>query len=92
MSGGHDDVIEHFVRFSVVRNVLSDDPKFSGRVVVFDPPHGVAESDEIADSGFLDPSYDVVVQNSSRRVGCNVLSEVLFECVIGEFQSLFRSV
>src|SRR5579863_3554270 len=87
-----DDVVEHLGPHLVFVQILDRDAKFACYRVVFDETDRRAEIYVLAHIALLDAALDVIVQHGARRVRRNRTAEMLFEGIIGKFQTFLRPI
>ena len=92
VTGGADDVVELFGVGAVLGVVVHGDRELPGCIVIRHPAHGGVEADHVAHTGFQHATFDIVEEDGARRVGGDLLAEMLFERIIGEFETLFRAI
>ena len=91
MARRHDHMIEHLGIGVILHQIMCCDGEPSIRVL-HHRAHRGAEPDPVAHPRLFHPAFDVIEQHGARRIAGDLLAEMLLECVIRKFQTLFRAV
>ena len=92
MARGDDDVVEFLGIAVILRQVLHGNGELLGVFVPGHHAHGGFEADPLAHAGLVHAAFDVVEENRARRIGGDLLAEMLFEGIVGELQALLGAV
>ncbi|MPL84473.1 hypothetical protein SDC9_30438 [bioreactor metagenome] len=92
MPRGDDHMVEALLVDMVALHVVHGDGEIPGLLVELDPAHDRVEADPAAHAGLVHPPLDVVDHDGARRVGGDLLAEMLLEGIVGEFEPLLRTI